>query len=93
MTSHLVRLGTLLGLAAITGLSSTAMAARPQFAYRPPAMRSAVPPIIVKKVQPGPVIIKPSQAVIIPIPTTWDAVMMPIPTDIDAKIVLLRTKP
>lgn len=93
MTRYLVRLGTLLGLATIGGLSSTAMAARPPFAYRRPAIRSVTPPIIVNKVRPGPAIMKPSQAGIIPIPTTWDAVMMPIPTDIDAKIVLLKTKP
>ena len=93
MTSHLVRLGTLLGLTAIAGLSSTAMAARPQFAYRNPATRSAIPPITAKKVQLDPLIIKPAQAGIIPIPTTWDAVMMPIPTDIDARIVLLKAKP
>lgn len=92
MTSDLVRLGTLLGLTAIAGLGSTAMAAKPQFAYPSPAIRSVIPPITAKKVQPGPVIIKPSRAGIIPIPTTWDAVMMPIPTDIDAKIVLLKAK-
>jgi hypothetical protein len=93
MTSRLVRLGLLLGLAVIVGLASTAKAAKPQVVYRRATIRSAVPPIIIKKAHPGRAILKPSQTGIIPIPTTWDAVMMPIPTDIDAKIVLLKTKP
>ncbi|NLE57322.1 MAG: hypothetical protein GX616_03105 [Planctomycetes bacterium] len=93
MTSHLARVGPLLGLAVIVGLGSTAIAAKPQVVYRRATIRSAVPPIIIKKAQPGRAILKPAQAGIIPIPTTWDAVMMPIPTDIDAKIVLLKTKP
>ena len=92
MTSHLARVGPLLGLAMIVGLASTAMAAKPRVAYRRATIRSTVPRITIQKARPGRATLKPPQVRIIPIPTTWDAVLMPIPTDIDARIVLLKAK-
>lgn len=93
MTGLLARMCPFLGLMAVLGLISVRDTGKQVIAHRPIAVQRAVPSVTQYVMRPGRVLSQPSQAGIIPIPTTWDAVMMPIPTDIDAKIVLLKTKP
>ena len=93
MTGLLTRMCPLLGLMAVLGLVSMANTGKQGPARRHITVQPAIPPIAGYTMLPGRMLSQPSQAGIIPIPTTWDTVMIPIPTDIDAKIVLLKTKP